>query len=771
GAMQVQGSTLEVDPGQTLALLGGEVSVNGGTLEAKGGRMEVGGVAAGQVSLQADPAGFALAYDNVQNFRDIQFSQKSRVDVSSTIKIIWVGWVPTPIRLSSGSVQIQGANVSLTDGSGVASNNWGFEPGGNIEVNASESLDISGLPANGRRGSFLSTIEIGRGQAGDIRISTQKLTLQEGGSIETYGSFGRGGDINVNASESITILGPTSGNLNSITNIVSYALIKGTAGDVTISTGNLSVRDGGHVASLTFGSGNTGDVRVMADSIEVVGVTPLTLIPSSVMATTINSGDAGTVILDTGRLSVRDSGRVSSVTLASGSAGSIVVNASEWVEVRGAVSGSINPSLIDSSANLWDQVLRDRLYAPSRPTGNAGDVTINTPELRVADGAQVTVKHDGIGDAGILNVQTDNIVLRDRGGITASTVSGTGGNINLQVQEGLDARQNSLISSEANEGRGGNITIAEANHVFLDSGSQITASATGQADGGDINLQVSDRLQVNNGSSITVNSLGTGNAGNLQIQADRIELKDQGLLSAVTASGEGGNINLQVGELLLMRRGALISAEAGGTGNGGNITIDIPNGFIVAVSGENSNIIANAFQGNGGKIDITTQGIFGLEFRDRLTEFSDITASSQFGVSGTVTISNPNTNPATLSAELQGDVLDPNQQVTRGCDALGDNRFVAVGRGGLPENPSDRRSGVNAWQDVRDLSIAHPSPVTRDALSLPKSHPLPDSQPPLVEATGWRAKADGTVEIYAGVRAQPDALETGNCAAQRVSQP
>ncbi|MGK7929486.1 MAG: filamentous hemagglutinin N-terminal domain-containing protein, partial [Spirulina sp.] len=77
GAMQVQGSTLEVDPGQTLALLGGEVRVNGGTLKAKGGRMEVGGVAAGQVSLQADPAGFALAYDNVQNFRDIQFSQKS----------------------------------------------------------------------------------------------------------------------------------------------------------------------------------------------------------------------------------------------------------------------------------------------------------------------------------------------------------------------------------------------------------------------------------------------------------------------------------------------------------------------------------------------------------------------------------------------------------------------------------------------------------------------------------------------------------------------
>ena len=48
--------------------------------------------------------------------------------------------------------------------------------------------------------------------------------------------------------------------------------------------------------------------------------------------------------------------------------------------------------------------------------------------------------------------------------------------------------------------------------------------------------------------------------------------------------------------------------------------------------------IANANQGNGGNIDITTQNIFGLVFREKKTPKSDITASSKFGLNGEVTV-------------------------------------------------------------------------------------------------------------------------------------
>ena len=56
---------------------------------------------------------------------------------------------------------------------------------------------------------------------------------------------------------------------------------------------------------------------------------------------------------------------------------------------------------------------------------------------------------------------------------------------------------------------------------------------------------------------------------------------------------------------------------------------------------ENSDIKANAFRGNGGNIEITAERIFGIESRASLTPDSDITADSQLGIDGTVTINAP----------------------------------------------------------------------------------------------------------------------------------
>jgi large exoprotein involved in heme utilization and adhesion len=74
--------------------------------------------------------------------------------------------------------------------------------------------------------------------------------------------------------------------------------------------------------------------------------------------------------------------------------------------------------------------------------------------------------------------------------------------------------------------------------------------------------------------------------------------------------------------------------------------MNVSAGSIIAVPKENSNISANAVFGQGGNIQITTQGIFGLKFRDQLTSDSDITASSQFGVTGTVQVNTIGVDPS-----------------------------------------------------------------------------------------------------------------------------
>jgi large exoprotein involved in heme utilization and adhesion len=247
-------------------------------------------------------------------------------------------------------------------------------------------------------------------------------------------------------------------------------------------------------------------------------------------------------------------------------------------------------------------------------------------------------------------------------------------------------------------------------------------------------------LTVADQGTVSVRNDGPGTSGSLQINAGTTFLNNQGSLTANAQSGEGGNIALR-GDALVLRQNSLINATAGGTGNGGNITINAP----VIAGFENSDIIANAVQGNGGNIQITTQGIFGLEFRPQLTPENDITASSQFGVNGTVEINEFSLDPDTGIVELPAGLADTSDQIAQGCATDGDSSFVATGRGGIPPSPNESLSSDLTWSDTRDLS---------EFLGAAPSGPAPagsvPAQPPgLTEINAWRINANGQVELLA----------------------
>ena len=134
--------------------------------------------------------------------------------------------------------------------------------------------------------------------------------------------------------------------------------------------------------------------------------------------------------------------------------------------------------------------------------------------------------------------------------------------------------------------------------------------------------------------------------------------------------------------------------------------MDINSGFIVAVPQENSDITANAFAGNGGNINITSQGIFGLLFSDELTPNSDITASSQLGINGTININTPDVDPSS-------------------------------GRGGLPEDPRQMLRGQIVLQDMRVVAD-FPNKF---------SGQISNRKVPDLEATGWMINQQGQVEL------------------------
>jgi large exoprotein involved in heme utilization and adhesion len=438
----------------------------------------------------------------------------------------------------------------------------------------------------------------------------------------------------------------------------------------------------------------------------------------------------GNITVDANSLEVTDGGQILTTAFSSGDAGNIMVNATHSVTLTGS-----DPTFLNR-LNQFGQVDNDGpasgIFARTEGAGAAGNVTINTPQLTVKDYAQVS----------------------------ASTSGGTGGSISVMANrfEAIDGGQ--LRTTTAGRSSAGNIEMTILDNVTLagnDSGLFANTERGSMGEGGDIVITNPKTLVIRDGASVAVDSKGTGEGGNIQIQTGSFSLK-KASISAETASNTGGNITLQVQDLLLMRDGSRISTTAGTAqagGDGGDITIDTD--FIVGVPRENSDITANAFTGRGGNINITTQGIYGLQFRPRLTPLSDITASSQFGVNGVVTINTPDVDPSRGLAELP--VEPVNVEVAQGCQRGGTQASVAfynTGRGGLAPNPYEPLTSSGIWEDV-------PAPTQRTASSASTDSvaALSATSPnKIVEAQGWLMNEKGQVVLVAQM---PTSHSQGRC--------
>lgn len=315
----------------------------------------------------------------------------------------------------------------------------------------------------------------------------------------------------------------------------------------------------------------------------------------------------------------------------------------------------------------------------------------------------------------------------------------------LHVEDSLG-----VLADTLGEGQGGTLIVNASESVELSGGDNGLFSATQAAgDAGDLKI-VTGNLIVRDGAEVNVSSQGTGDAGNLDVTAHSIRLENGGKLTATSASGRGGgNIRLQDLNLLLLRGNSAISTSAGGSGKGGNINIDT--NLLVGL--ENSDITANAYEGEGGFIQIATKGIFGLEVREQLTENSDITAFSQKdpSLNGVVEINRPDIDPSAELVTLPVELVDVSGLIAQGCSAngghiaRGSSEFIATGRGGMPPTPSEALRSETALADLG-------KPVQGEAnraSAATANNPTSSSPVPLVEAQGWVIGSKGEVLLTA----------------------
>lgn len=543
-------SGLKVEPGQTLALIGAKVNMNGGVLKAPGARIEIGSVGSSQelVKIDSTAQGLAFDYNNVSNFGNISLSQKSLVSTSG---------------INAGSIQVSGKQVSLNDGSILWIQNQGIQRAGAIQVTATDKIEVNGASPDSNIRSYILAETVAPGSSSDITISTPTLIVQDGGAISSR-TFSQGatGSLNINATESIKLSGYSSTNPRINSGITSLTFSNSNAQDVNVSTKQLSVLNGAVLGSATFNGGASGNVTVSADTIKVSGTTPDFSSSSSIGAFSYGVGNAGNVLINTRGISVRDSGLVSTTSFGNGSAGVVKIDSSEYIDVTGNKKGSRFPSLIVSAIDSQTESLRLLLNLPKVPMGNSGDISIKTRQLNITDGAKLGVYNSGIGNAGKLTINSNSVLLNKQGGILATTFSGRGGNISIQARNIRLTNNSSITSTAMGLGDGGNIDL-EADTIVGLNNSDITANAF-EGKGGNININTQGIFRSFDSDITASSQLGI----NGEIQITTPQLNQQNNLQQQATNFIGTDVDVAVASSCLAQRNAT-SGKFVVTGNGG----------------------------------------------------------------------------------------------------------------------------------------------------------------------------------------------------------
>ena len=618
-----------------------------------------------------------------------------------------------------GSINITTGSLFVSNGALLSVDTYGTGDAGSVNINARDSVyfDDPYVSSDVHKGAI--------GNGGSINITTGSLFVSNGAllTVDTYGS-GDAGSVNINARNTVSFDGAYA-----FSDVNQGA--SGNGGSINITTGSLFFSNDARLSVDTYGSGNAGSVNINArDTVSFDGSTAYSDVNEGAIA------KGGSINITTGSLFVSNGALLGTSTFGTGDAGRVNINARDTVSFDGVDSNGLHSSAFS--------------FVGEEAIGNGGSINITTGSLFVSNGALLSTSTFGTGDAGSVNINARDTVSFDRSNafsLVRKGAIGNGGSINITTGS-LSVSNGALLgTSTYGKGDAGSVNINSRDTVSFDGAyafSDVNERAIGN--GGSINITTGS-LFVSNGAGLSASSRGNSVAGNIEVAARSIRLDNQGAIIAATSSADGGNIRLRVQDLLLMRHGSQISTTAGTAqagGDGGNITIDAD--FIVAVPKENSDITANAFRGRGGNINITTQGIYGLQFRPRLTPLSDITASSEFGLNGNVQINTPDVDPSRGLAELP--VEPVNLEVAQGCQSGGQPSSVAffhTGRGGLAPNPYEPINSSGIWEDV-------PSPTQKADTSAGTARVAGESvsrSHKLVEAQGWLINEQGEVTLVA----------------------
>ena len=594
----VVGLTVKAD--NNLALIGGDIILAGGNINLSGkGKVELGSIADNNVvNLEPDNSSFKLGYEAVTDWRNITVNQGATIatteaDISlrgNQIALVDGSQIISEVDGSQigGDIKIKTRELLINNQSNIATVTFGEGNAGNIYVDASDSVKIVGTGFEAFEQIFIErllseanpldietvlnngtgtiTLTNGTGSSGNTNIISSRLQLQEGGVISgvTFAE-GEANNLTIKTTESLEVTG--SGIFNSP--------LVGSTGNgnmLKIDTKDLTVSDGGVISSVILGKGDGGDIIIDASGdINILRALPNSLVPTGIFSNSaFENGKAGDITITTNNLTLEDGGQITSVS---------GIATREGIIAQGGEGGNIkifaNKSL-EIYGNNSNDISRESAIAASTLTeNNAGDLTIKTNQIIIANGGTVAVgsqiNFNG-GNAGILKIIADSIKLKNGATINAATLSGNQGNINITTKN-LQLFNQSNIRTDSQNSNGGNITInADLVFAFPNENSDIVANALQGGNGGNITINAEGILGIEPRPSIPANKTNDidassefGLSGNINlntpdipiIQAD-INLSSQ-VISAetVVADACSAHTHSEVSSLIIQGKGGI----------------------------------------------------------------------------------------------------------------------------------------------------------------------------------------------------------------------
>ena len=657
------------------------------------------------------------------------------------------------------TLTLNAQQLLLQEGGQIRVSTFGEGNAGDLIIQANE-IDLVGVnPIRGNPSGLFADVDIATGTGGDINITNvSRLSVSNGAelSASTFGA-GNGGTLSIEADRIEVSGSDDEGNSSVITAEVGPGAI-GSAQTLTLNAQQLLLQEGGQIRISTFGEGNAGDLIIQANEIDLVGVNPIAGSSSGLFASVESNaiGTGGDInISNVSRLSVLDGARLSAETFGAGNGGTISIEA-ERIEVSGS----------DDEGNVSSITAEVR----RRATGNAQTLTLNAQQLLLQEGGQIRVSTFGEGNAGDLIIQaSDSIALRNDSNISSAVERGATGDANrilLQTPD-LALRNGSQISSSTNgTGNPGIIRVRNADDITLDNSQisvEIGSEGIANSPGG---IRLEGRsLSLTNNSSITASTEGVGDAGDIVITGDNLEMSDDSAISSSSTfepnnddsaiatrqlqrfatqarttddpSSNAGNITIRLtedalltdsditteatafsgGDIDLTARNIRLRGDSdittnvqSGIGGGGNITITAD----AAIAFDDSDILAFAADGQGGNIDLSETPAFfaenfdpavidadptGLDGNDR----ADINASG--GVNGVVTLPDVSFIQNSLNDLPQG-VINTESLIANSCvvrNADGSSTFVITGNEGLGDRPGNLPSPHYSLGEVQTV--------------------------------------------------------------------